>query len=131
MVVDNVLSSEKCNDILAVLEEKTKDFDSISNFENNRDRLDKQWDGGTVLQYMGRKLSFDYASFFSQVLKENLELIGTSPSNINIYSFNYKGSKDKYQGVIAQEVPWASMKHDNGYLLVDYSKLDVDFKKLN
>ena len=72
------------------------------------------------------------AGFFSDAqLKENLELIGTSPSNINIYSFNYKGSKDKYQGVIAQEVPWASMKHNNGYLLVDYSKLDVNFKKLN
>ena len=37
------------------------------------------------------------AGFFSDAqLKENLELIGTSPSNINIYSFNYKGSKDKY-----------------------------------
>lgn len=72
------------------------------------------------------------AGFFSDAqLKENLKLIGTSPSNINIYSFNYKGNKDKYQGVIAQEVPWASIKHDNGYLLVDYSKLDVDFKKLN
>lgn len=70
-------------------------------------------------------------AFSDAQLKENLELIGTSPSNINIYSFNYKGSKDKYQGVVAQEVPWASMKHNNGYLLVDYSKLDVDFKKLN
>ena len=72
------------------------------------------------------------AGFFSdEQLKENIELIGKSPSNINIYSFNYKGNKDKYQGVIAQEVPWASIKHNNGYLLVDYSKLDVNFKKLN
>ena len=86
MVVDNVLSSEKCNDILAVLEEKTKDFDSISNFENSRDRLDKQWDGGTVLQSMGRKLSFDYASFFSQVLKENLELyVNTYLTNCAVF----------------------------------------------
>ena len=31
---------------------------------------------------------------------------------------------------MAQEVPWASVKHDSGYLMVDYSKVDVRFKKL-
>jgi hypothetical protein len=71
-------------------------------------------------------------NFFSDVrLKDNVKLVGKSPSNINIYSFNYKGSKDKYEGVLAQEVLWASTEHDNGYLMVDYSKLDVDFRRLN
>jgi len=70
-------------------------------------------------------------NFFSDVrLKDNVELVGKSPSDINIYSFNYKGSKDKYEGVLAQEVLWASTEHD-GYLMVDYSKLDVDFRRLN
>ena len=64
-------------------------------------------------------------------LKDNVKLVGKSPSDINIYSFNYKGSKDKYEGVMAHEVPWASQTHDNGYLMVDYSKLDVDFRRLN
>ena len=64
-------------------------------------------------------------------LKDNVKLVGKSPSDINIYSFNYKGSKDKYEGVLAHEVPWASHTHDNGYLMVDYSKLDVDFRRLN
>jgi len=32
---------------------------------------------------------------------------------------------------MAHEVPWASVKHDNGYMMVDYSKLDVDFKIYN
>ena len=63
-------------------------------------------------------------------LKDNVKLVGKSPSDINIYSFNYKGSKDKYEGVLAQEVLWASTEHD-GYLMVDYSKLDVDFRRLN
>ena len=63
-------------------------------------------------------------------LKDNVKLVGKSPSDINIYSFNYKGSKDKYEGVLAQEVLWASSEH-NGYLMVDYSKLDVDFRRLN
>ena len=72
-----------------------------------------------------------FGNLFSDVrLKDNVELVGKSPSNINIYSFNYKGSKDKYEGVLAQEVLWASTEHD-GYLMVDYSKLDVDFRRLN
>jgi len=68
---------------------------------------------------------------FSDIrLKDNIKLVGKSPSNINIYTFNYKGSDDTYQGVMAQEVPWASSLHNNGYLMVDYSKTDVEFRRL-
>tara|TARA_R100000234_G_C4983169_1_gene171981 strand:- start:19 stop:1209 length:1191 start_codon:yes stop_codon:yes gene_type:complete len=67
---------------------------------------------------------------FSDIrLKENIELIGKSPSNINIYRFNYINNPVKYQGVMAHEVPWAIQKHNSGYLMVDYNKVDVDFKK--
>jgi len=31
---------------------------------------------------------------------------------------------------MAHEVPWASVRHDNGYMMVDYNKVDVEFKKL-
>jgi len=69
---------------------------------------------------------------FSDIrLKENVELIGKSPSNINIYKFNYKDNPTTYQGAMAHEVPWASIKHSNGYMMVDYNKIDVDFKKYN
>ena len=64
-------------------------------------------------------------------LKEDIKLIGKSPSNVNIYSFKYKGEDGKYEGVMAQEVPWASIVGDDGYLMVDYSKLDVEFRRLN
>jgi len=68
---------------------------------------------------------------FSDIrLKENIELIGKSPSNINIYKFNYKDSPTTYQGAMAHEVPWASQKHNSGYLMVDYNKIDVNFKKI-
>ena len=68
---------------------------------------------------------------FSDIrLKENVELIGKSPSNINIYKFNYKDSPTTYQGAMAHEVPWASQKHNSGYLMVDYNKIDVNFKKI-
>ena len=64
-------------------------------------------------------------------LKEDINLIGQSPSGINIYSFRYKWSPQKYQGVMAHQVPYASSVMDNGYLVVDYSKVDVEFKELN
>tara|TARA_R100001369_G_scaffold33603_1_gene58697 strand:+ start:1645 stop:2718 length:1074 start_codon:yes stop_codon:yes gene_type:complete len=64
-------------------------------------------------------------------LKEDIELIGKSPAGVNIYSFKYKDKEGKYEGVMAQEVPWASQLNKNGYLEVDYSKIDVEFKKPN
>ena len=71
-------------------------------------------------------------SKFSDIrLKTNIEFIGKSPSNINIYQFSYIGSPIKYVGVMAHEVPWASEKHESGYLMVDYNKVDVEFRRLN
>tara|TARA_R100000654_G_scaffold4442_1_gene13182 strand:- start:4351 stop:6225 length:1875 start_codon:yes stop_codon:yes gene_type:complete len=66
-------------------------------------------------------------------LKESINLIGRSDNNVNIYTFKYRDKKygdGVYQGVMAQEVPWASYKMNDGYLAVDYSKVDVDFKRL-
>ena len=64
-------------------------------------------------------------------LKNNINLIGKSPSGINIYTFNYSGDDKVYQGVMAHEVPHASSFNDDGYLMVDYSKVDVEFKRVN
>jgi len=64
-------------------------------------------------------------------LKNNINLIGKSPSGINIYTFNYSGDDKVYQGVMAHEVPHASIFNTNGYLMVDYSKVDVEFKRVN
>ena len=64
-------------------------------------------------------------------LKENVKQIGQSPSGINIYSFNFKEDDDQYQGVLAHEVPYAAIVDDNGYWKVDYSQLDVEFKRIN
>ena len=63
-------------------------------------------------------------------LKEDINLIGKSPMGINVYTFRYKGDDKKYQGVMAHQVPQASEVDANGYLMVDYSKLDVDFKEV-
>mgnify|MGYP000713456890 CR=1 FL=1 len=69
---------------------------------------------------------------FSDIrLKDNIKLVGKSPSDINIYNFTYLNNPKVYQGVMAQEVPWASVEHDSGYLMVDYNKVDVDFKVIH
>ena len=77
------------------------------------------------------KLLLNYSGSSDIRLKEDIKLIGKSPSDINIYEFKYIGKEGVYEGVMAQEVPWATSVDDNGYLLVDYSKVDVEFKKLH
>jgi hypothetical protein len=68
--------------------------------------------------------------------KENLNLIGKSESGINIYQFNYKNEEGLYQGVIAQELietefQDALTKGEDNLYLVDYDKIDVEFKKIS
>tara|TARA_R100000781_G_scaffold80118_1_gene49474 strand:- start:564 stop:1478 length:915 start_codon:yes stop_codon:yes gene_type:complete len=66
-------------------------------------------------------------------LKKNIKLISYSPSGLKIYTFEYI---DKffgeyiYQGVMSDEVPSDAIVNNGGYDRVDYSKLDVEFKKL-
>jgi hypothetical protein len=67
-------------------------------------------------------------------LKKNIKLIGRSNSGLKIYSFEYidkKYGSHTYQGVMSNEVPKeAVIKGNDGYDLVDYSKLDVEFKRI-
>lgn len=67
-----------------------------------------------------------------RTLKKNISLIGKSTSGINIYSFEYKNTKHGdgiYQGVMADEIPSKfTVRHPDGYNMVDYSNLDVEFK---
>ena len=64
-------------------------------------------------------------------LKEDINLIGKSPSGLNIYKFKYINGDNYYQGVMAQEVPHASTLGEDGFYKVDYSKVDVEFRKVN
>ena len=63
-------------------------------------------------------------------LKDDIKLVGKSPSGIKIYNFKYKGDDKTYQGVMAHQVPEASFVGDDGYLKVNYNKLDVEFKEV-
>jgi hypothetical protein len=98
--------------------------------------------GQTFLQNVTANLGFKIGkigsvvgSFFSKWsdirLKEDIQLIGKSQSGINIYRFKYKHTNGIYEGVMAQEVPWARKMTDTGFYIVDYNKVDVDFRRLN
>ena len=67
-------------------------------------------------------------------LKENIKKIGKSISGLNIYKYNYIGKAKKYIGAMADEVmqvkPEAVVTMDNGYLGINYSLIDVDFKEV-
>jgi len=70
-----------------------------------------------------------YGNYSDRRLKEDIKLIGYSPSGLNIYSFKYIGGNKTYQGVMSDEIPeYTVIKDSNGYDKVDYSKLDVKFK---
>tara|TARA_Y100001973_G_scaffold101173_1_gene163721 strand:+ start:2894 stop:3934 length:1041 start_codon:yes stop_codon:yes gene_type:complete len=78
----------------------------------------------------------DFEGMFSdRRLKYDIKLVRKSPSGINIYNFKYKDKKigkGIYQGVMSDEIPqYAVKKHSNGYDKVNYSMLDVKFKKIN
>ena len=68
-------------------------------------------------------------------LKKNIKLMGYSPSGLKIYAFEYIDKvfgKGVFQGVMSDEIPQlAVIKHPDGYDMVDYSKLDVEFKQIS
>jgi len=87
--------------------------------------------GLTAADIYGRVKTYGNNQSSDIQLKEDIKLTGKSPLGLNVYSFKYKGEDGIYQGVMAQEVPWASSIAENGYLQVDYSKVDVEFKRIN
>jgi hypothetical protein len=66
-------------------------------------------------------------------LKQNITQIGKSSNGLNIYTFEYidkSFGEGMWQGVMSDEIPQtAVIKDSDGYDRVDYSKLDVEFKK--
>ncbi len=65
-------------------------------------------------------------------LKENIVRTGVSPKGYPIYEFNYRNDPTtRYRGVMAHDLVTSkpgAIHRVNGYLAVDYSKLDVDLE---
>ena len=67
--------------------------------------------------------------------KEKIERIGSSPSGIPMYEFNYIGGEARYSGTMAQDllemgIDAVSM-HEDGYYRVNYNNIDVDMRQIN
>ena len=72
-------------------------------------------------------------------LKRSYNRVGTSPSGVPIYTFNYIQDGEHgptYRGTSAQDLiamgreDAVGQKEENGFYYVDYSKLDVDFEQV-
>ena len=64
-------------------------------------------------------------------LKKDIKFLRLSPSGLKIYSFKYINGNKNYQGVMSDEIPQSAVKKDiDGFDLVDYSQLDVEFKQI-
>ena len=75
----------------------------------------------------------DTAGKSDRRLKKNITKIGESVSGLNIYSFEYKNSTDGeglFQGVMSDEIPQEAVTRLDGYDMVNYSMLDVEFKQI-
>jgi hypothetical protein len=68
-------------------------------------------------------------------LKRRIQRVGISPSGLGIYSFQYVWGGPVFVGVIAQEIlevrPEAVVQNASGYLMVDYSLIDVAMMQLD
>jgi hypothetical protein len=77
-------------------------------------------------------------AFSDKILKENIKFENKYENNLPIYSFEYINKKygvGRYQGVMAQDVekiyPQAVLTSIEGYKMVDYSKINVEFRRIN
>lgn len=88
--------------------------------------------GSAAIEAGGRRAASDIR------LKENIKQIGVSEKGLAIYQFEYK-NKDLgegiYEGVMAQDLlesnPEAVISDSSGILSVDYSKIDVEFRRVH
>jgi hypothetical protein len=72
-----------------------------------------------------------------RALKKDIFRVGASPSGIPTYNFKFIEdiTQSVYYGVMAQDLqeshPDAVSKGQDGYLMVDYSLIDVDYQKVS
>lgn len=107
-------------------------FGLLSNFQSQMPTTVDTGGGGSDLGGALSAIGGIAGAFSDRSLKENIVLVD-HVDGVNVYDFNYKATPDvKYRGAIAQEVanshPDAVMIHENGFLMVDYSKLPIGLR---
>ena len=90
---------------------------------------------GTVGSVVGIASGLGWDGFSSdRRLKTDIKKIGESIDGYNIYRYKYLDQPEEFIGAMADEVfkkqPGAVFIMDNGYIGVDYSKIDVEFREV-
>ena len=107
-------------------------------FMGNQARKDRNSNRTNALIGGGGSLGSAAIGALSDItLKENIRQTGVSPSGIVIYEFDYKDKSNgqfRYSGVMAQDLlethPSAVIQEKDGTLKVDYSQIDVNFRRV-
>jgi len=80
---------------------------------------------------LGKALGYSLVVGSDRRLKKDIKLIGRTDEGLNVYEFRYLDGSGPYIGVMAQEVaevkPEALGPTVNGYMTVDYSKINPNF----
>ena len=88
---------------------------------------------GDVMGFVGAAVGI-VAALSDIRLKKGIKKIGTSIDGHNIYRYQYLDEGKEYIGAMADEVlkknPKAVYRMDNGYLGVDYSQIDVEYREV-
>lgn len=89
---------------------------------------------GSLGSIMGGAAQMKMA-FSDPRLKDNIVPVGRDDrTGLNLYEFNYRGSRERLRGVMADEVkekfPEAVLTDDHGYMMVDYGKLGLELQRV-
>jgi hypothetical protein len=129
--------SPKSDPNLTQLQEMNKKLDTMTAVLSNISNVVSGDLRTYLLENQNNSQNIQTTSRSDKRLKNIIRKVGVSELGINIYEFTYKFNNQQiYQGVIAQELIGTEFESSlvsdkNGYYSVDYSKLDVEFKKLN
>lgn len=88
-------------------------------------------------QALGGAIGGIASAFSDIILKTNIQFENKFKNNLPIYTFEYINKKHgigRFEGVMAQDVekiyPEAVIVNNDGYKMVDYSKINIKFKKI-
>ena len=104
-----------------------KEYQSAVEYEQQLDKALGSGLGGAAT------LAAQLAVASDRSLKTDIKFLRYSPSGLKIYSFKYKDTKfgkGFFEGVMSDEVPSYAVIRNNNYDMVDYNKIDVDFKSI-
>ena len=114
--------------VLPIFNEKPEE--AGSNWSRWYKVLTEKMTSGDVIQVTGCGGGGGFPS--DRRLKKNINFLYQTHDWINIYTFEYKSHRGKYEGVIADEVEniEGAVYEVNGYKHVNYDKINVEFKQL-